>query len=635
MKTWIRSLALIALAIGISAGIGAYVHISAMKSESSGALQCPARGKYPMSVSKPLRSPAQGKQADSRRGLGVIPRRNFIDDFIFDKMDQDGVVPAPLSPDEEFIRRVYLDLTGRIPSSQDVRDFLSSEDPNKRDNLIDALIASEAFIDKLTLYLGDKLENTAVGLNNSSGGLNFTGRTKYYNYLRDFLARRRPYNELPGELINANGNTYQIGPANYIAREWQAGGYILQDMQDDLVNRTASVFLGTVTLCVNCHNGSRFASANLNLWLQQRTRSELWGMSAFFSGAQFGRQVYQKQVNVEYYYDITERPSLGYDTFATGGIRPERRQGPDRYVLPRDIFSGDEYPLTDLRSSLAQSVVANPLFAKAAVNYLWADLMNLGIVDPPGGFDPDRLDPLNPPPAPWEIQPSHPELLDALAGEFVNGGYDLRSMVALIVKSSAYQLSTRYDGAWDDSYLRYFARRMAQRMSAEQIHDSISQATGVFGRYKIPQRNEDRRDANCPNVTTTVQWAHQLPDPIEPNCNPDAGARGFINAFERGSRYGDARKTPPTGSITQVLTLLNNTFMIARVRDNPDRLVKRLLDQGVSDEALVEELFIATLSRFPTDSERTASLAALQVSRQQGAENLHLALLNKIDFLLY
>lgn len=626
--------------VSIGVVVGAYVKNDRILNFNHGVVNhCPEIDKYPKTQQLILWSVADKMHVPEGTPLATVPRRNFIDDYIFDKIEQAGIRPANLSGDEEFIRRIYLELTGRIPSPQDVRAFLQDPDPGtKRDRVVDRLLAGGEFTDKLTLWLGDLLENSARNLDNGGGGLNYTGRTLYYNVIKDAVAQNRPYNEVVRNLITAVGHSYQVGPANFIAREWY-GGYNTQDMQDELVDRVGSAFLGTQLRCVNCHDGSRFAPANLNLWLQQRRRPELWGMSSFFSGVRFNRQRYVEGRN-EYYYNIQEAATQGYDTNVNGGIRPPRRGVvQDRYVMPRYIFNGEENPdwlTSNPRERLAELVTGDPLFAKATVNYLWANLMHLGLIDPPSGIDPDRLDPTNPPPKPWEIQPSHPQLLNALANELVQSGYDLRHIIGLITKSNAYGLSARYDGVWDENYTRYFARRIVNRLSAEQLHDAIVVATGVANNYKIPQTNEQRRNGNCPDVTVTVQWAHQLPDPTEPSCNQDGGVRGFLNTFERGNRYSTERKTPPVGSISQVLTLMNNSPVIINRIRNQNALVRRLINDGLSDEELVDELFMATLSRLPNERERTTARSALaEGNRQQAAEDLHLALINMIDFLFY
>ena len=131
----------------------------------------------------------------------------------------------------------------------------------------------------------------------------------------------------------------------------------------------------------------------------------------------------------------------------------------------------------------------DPQFARATVNLVWSELMGVGIVDPPLDFDLARLDPANPPPAPWTIQPSHPELLEALAKDFREHKCDLRRLIRLIVTSSTYQLSSHFEGEWKAAYAPYFARHFVRRLPAEEIADAISQATEIFPSISISESN--------------------------------------------------------------------------------------------------------------------------------------------------
>ena len=163
----------------------------------------------------------------------------------------------------------------------------------------------------------------------------------------------------------------------------------------------------------------------------------------------------------------------------------------------------------------------NPQFARATVNLIWAELMGVGIVDPPLDFDLARLDPANPPPAPWTIQPSHPELLEALAKDFREHNYDLRRLIRLIVTSSTYQLSSRFDGEWKAAYAPYFARHFVSRLPAEAIADAISQATGNFP-VDLDQRYE--RESQLRNAGAIVRrFARKGSRTVAPAARPASG----------------------------------------------------------------------------------------------------------------
>jgi hypothetical protein len=272
------------------------------------------------------------------------------------------------------------------------------------------------------------------------------------------------------------------------------------------------------------------------------------------------------------------------------------------------------------RQAIARQITSDIQFSRAIVNYIWEKFMVEAFVSPSNAFDLARLDPKNPPPDPWTLQPTNPELLEALAQWFQRNGYDLRALMALITKSSAYQLSAIYPGTWDESYVPYYARKYVRRLDAEEIHDAIAQATGILGNYTLT-------GSDLP----PVQWAMQLPDTREPNSN--GTARAFLNAFGRGDRDTTFRRSD--ASLLQALNMMNNTFVTTRIhQNNQGSRVQALLAQNATAPTIIRELFLNTLSRPPSSDELNLFTSIFQ---QQGnrlaAESLQWVLLNKIDFL--
>ena len=163
----------------------------------------------------PLRARSSLGRAALTRGSGPARQRaNFIDDLIFSKMETDGVEPAPLTSDTEFLRRVMLDLTGRIPTPEQVESFLNDQNANKRTALIDSLIGSEPFVDYWTKFFANQFQITSQYYNI----IGTAGRNLFHNYLRDLVARDRPYSQVVEELISATGDSHQIGPPNFLMR---------------------------------------------------------------------------------------------------------------------------------------------------------------------------------------------------------------------------------------------------------------------------------------------------------------------------------------------------------------------------------------------------------------------------------
>src|SRR5688572_3591121 len=231
----------------------------------------------------------QGHAADrqSASSSEKTPRKNFIDEYIFGKMEQNGISPAPLSSDQEFFRRVYLDLTGRIPSADQAAAFASNTDPAKRDAVIDSLVGSPEFVDKWTMFLGDLFRNNGPATNVNRYN---QGRDAFYRYIRDSLAWNTPYNVMAQEMISATGDTWENGAANFTV-----GGTVpmgpLQDTYDGQAVDVAQMFLGiNVVDCLLCHDGNRHLDT-VNAWGQQQTRAEMWGLSAFFARTRMHRQV--------------------------------------------------------------------------------------------------------------------------------------------------------------------------------------------------------------------------------------------------------------------------------------------------------------------------------------------------------
>jgi len=545
-----------------------------------------------------------------------LPRNNFIDDYIFDRIEADGIPTSPLCTDEEFVRRAYLDLTGRIPSSEAVQAFLSNPSQTKRAELIDTLLDSGEYVDRMTMFFGDLLENTY--------SLLWTGRTEYYSSIRNFVLANQPYDQFVIGLLSSEGYSWGPGngPVNFLARSWEAMANRL-DVIDNSIAQVGREFLGMPLLCISCHSGAGHVDRS-NLYLGARRRSDFWGLGAFFGQLNYART--QEQPNIfSYTFEFdTYASQTGYNRTGPGsggGVRPART--PAATDPPVYFFSG-ETPLegANWRAEFARIMTSDRQFARATVNYLWKMMLGMGIVDPPDSFDLARLDPANPPPDPWTIQPTHPELLERLADELIANHYDLKGIIRLIANSSTYQLSANFPTTFEVRYGLYFARHFARRMTAEQLLDSVSQATNL-------------NDTMATRDLGDVLWSGQLPDPTEPTGGGvNATVRGFLNDFLRGTR--DDRAREAEGSILQALNLLNNTLIVNKVLATGGGLVTTLVNDGtLTDEDVVDRLFLATLSRGATPDERAQALEMLGGGRARGAEDLQLLLINKLDFLFY
>jgi hypothetical protein len=252
-------------------------------------------------------------------------------------------------------------------------------------------------------------------------------------------------------------------------------------------------------------------------------------------------------------------------------------------------------------------------FARAFTNRIWAELMGFGIVEPVDDFDLARYDPKNPPPAPWTIQPSNPALLDAMAADFQKSNFSFRTYVRRIMKSSAYQLSSRFPGEWKETYAPYYARKFVRTLSAAEIHDSIIIATA--------------RPGNFASGNQKVPMVQQMSEPKKAGSD----VQNFLRTFGQSTRDDMPRKLPL--SALQAMGLMQSKLVTDRVLALDGSRVEQLLKAAGTDTELLDGLFLATLSRKPTAEEAKVGLGVLARDRRRGAENLQWALVNSPEFI--
>ena len=571
---------------------------------------------------------------------GKVERKNLIDEHIFGKMERDDIPHAGLSSDEEFLRRIYIDLWGRIPPPDKIREFVKDETPDKRDELIEEMLGlryeidpndpyqgkahgpwlvDAAFLHKWTYWFGDFFQNSRAQLGD--------GRNAFRDYIYLSLKLNIPYSEFVRRMLTATSLTGATsGPANLLLRDHVDDAMDIyinhEDTLDEIAISTAKYFLGLNLGCVSCHDGAGHLD-DINLYLTQKKRVDLWNQAAFFGNIRVSRPAMANQE-----FTLLEGPAMrpeehwrrgghGYDTKAPSIVRIPRFKAD---VEPAFYLTGEKpTPGRNPREEFARILIDQPQFARATVNWIWSELMVVGIVDPPHDFDLLRQDPANPPPEPWTIQPTHPELLNTLAEDFRRHNFDLRRLISLIVKSSAYQLSSRFDGEWKPEYADYYARRFVRRLSAEELFDAVSEATQVF-----PELAINGTDKNVSYVRDTYSSEDIT----------DTEMKRFLSFFGQSNR--DKQERDLAGSIVQATLLLNSDLIRNKVlRTTEGSRVAELLcaESPLSIAQLVEELFLATLSRFPTEGELAVAEQMLGENVEDGAEDLQWALLNKRDFI--
>ena len=492
---------------------------------------------------------------------------NFIDEFVFAKLKKLNVRPSALTTDDAFMRRVYLDTIGRLPTSDEVKAFLADTDPDKRSNLIDILLDTPEWVNLRTLKLADMLRIHPRSLGNGSFGE--IGATLFHEWVHETVAKNRPYDDFVRELITARGSTYQHGPPNYYRIEQQPAGR---------AETTAQVFLGIRLSCARCHKHP----------FDQWTTDDYWNFAAFTGKVgTLGGEIYNEQV---IYYD------------PVGRVINQSVQG-NRGEVALPTFLGGESLSPDYQGDVLQVLAdwmtssTNPYFAKATVNRLWSHYFSRGIVDP---VDDMRA----------TTPPSVEGLLEALANDFVQSGFDTKHVIRQILNSRTYQLSAEPNetNQLDD---RFFSRFYPRPMVAQVLLDVLNDVTGTeekYGRYPLGTRSVE------------------LPLPVSSR---------FLALYGRSDRefLGDLDpKLEPT--LTQALHMINSSYVHKKLK-SPDGSLSRLIQAKLKNQELINELYLSTLSRFPTDTELQTAEAYIAESpkRRAGCEDLMWALISSRSFL--
>jgi hypothetical protein len=507
--------------------------------------------------------------------------RNVVDKQVFAKLRELRIRPAPPTDDSTFLRRVYLDVLGVLPTVAETRAFLTDGDSDKRTKLIDRLLDRPEFADAWALVWSDLLRN-------EEKVLDAKGTRVFHDWIRDRFAANVPLNEFAREVIAGRGSTYADPPANYY-----------RALRDPYVRgeATAQVFLGVRVQCARCHNHpfDRWTQADYHEW------------SAFFSRVQY-RVLENGRRDKFDQHEFAGEQIVWMDR---AGELIEPRTG--RPAQPK--FLGEEKPAqlpTDAdRLQLLADWVADPgnrFFARAQVNRVWFHLFGRGLVEPNDDF---RT--ANP--------PANPELLDALVAEFVAHKFDLKHLVRLIVNSTTYQLSAETNDTNRDDTTN-FAHASIEPLKAEVLLDAFS------GVLDAPVKFE-----GFPLGTR----AGQLPD-------AQVGARGvlpgngprFLKAFGKPDRLltSECERGCDT-TLVQAFQLISGG-LLQQMLTRPDNRLGRRIKEGMSDAAIVDELYLAALCRPPNDRERTASLAVIAAAkdRRSGLEDVAWGVLNAKAFLL-
>ena len=536
---------------------------------------------------------------------------NHIDELTFKKMNQDGVPVNGLCDDSTFIRRLSLLLTGRLPDPAETRAFLASTDPEKRADLIDQTLESEAFNTFWSFWFQEYFESATRILR--------AGQRPYNEYLADAVASGKKLDVMALEMLTASGLTDEVAPANFYAR---ANGMsrLQQDFWDNTAIAASSKFLGVPLDCISCHDGA-YHLEEINLYLADRKREDVWGMAAFFSEVNIrpGR----REGNLVLSANIAQNRNPGYVAETDSGDRPVRAGG---LIPPKNMFTGAGVEQgKGMRQSIAEQMIADRQFARNFANRFWGHLFGLAMVEPMDGFDLYRIDPERELPEGWEKQALDLDLLEHMTDQLIGFNYDLRDYLRYVLNSATFQMSSEFlPGSWQASYAPYYSRYLARHMTAEMVYDSVVVATGV----EVPLRQNYFGERGTQYFTN---YAHGLIDNSQPRVGAQREINIFLQSFGRGNRFDLPRSNQ--GSISQALLMMNSPVINEPLTNRQGR-VSTYLSQNLSEADIIRELYLDIYCREPTTQETDQLVEELAKfeSTTEKATTVMWLLLNRVEF---
>jgi hypothetical protein len=439
-----------------------------------------------------------------------LPRYNFIDGHVWNKLRRLGITPSEPAGDATFLRRAFLDVIGRLPTPDEVREFLADQSADRRARLVDRLLERPEYGDCWANKWADLLRPNPYRV----------GIKAVYNldaWLRESFRRNKPYDQFVREIVTAQGSTFRNGPA-----------VVFRDRREpaEITTTVSQLFLGIRLDCARCHHHP----------------FEIWGQDDFYSFAAYFGRLGHKGVG------LSPPISGGEEVVYTLPRGEVRHPGTGRVLPPRPLFgkAGAVTDDRDPRQILADWMVSpdNPYFARVLVNRVWADLMGRGLVEPV-----DDLRATNP--------PSNGPLLEALADDFRKQGYDLKKLIRIIMTSYVYGLSS-LPGDRNAADTRNYSRHYRQRLRAEVLLDAVSDITGVPESFAaMPPgsramelwtvrsqsvfldsfgRPDPNQDPPCERTgdTTVVQALHLMNSPnLHRKVTSDAGRAAVLAASKK------------------------------------------------------------------------------------------------------
>ena len=513
----------------------------------------------------------------------VSSSTKHLDRHINAVLKTEGIQPSGISEDTEFLRRVHLDLTGKIPTSEEVLDFLKDGSPNKRQKKIDQLLGSEPYIE----YWSGLWVNWLIGRR----GDNDDRRVGLTTWVRGALTKNIPYNQFVQELIAADGELKDNGAGNYVMRYERSPAV--------LTSHSSRLFLGLPMQCAECHDHKTEA------WSQK----DYYGIAAFFEGIDSQRKGYIQTMDMAgnekrmENFLITNKPRKS--------MWVERM---DAEVSPR-FLGGTEYKgsLMKRREALAQWMTdkSNPYFSRAIVNRVWKHFVGRAFVEPIDGFGEENL-------------PTNSELLDWLAEDLVIYDYDLQHLMRTILNSETYQRTSQTNESNKDDE-RYYSHAYMKPLSAEQFFYSLLQATG-FERLQQVKMEGAKKQGGADRMGMLRALEQRKRDYLQKFLFLlDNGEMEEIEAFN--------------GTVPQALMMINgNMVNDSASHGEHGSFVNYVLEKWRAPADRMEYFYLNVLSRLPTAKEKIYFQRYMERSlyrnKDLAYEDLYWVLLNSAEFSL-
>jgi hypothetical protein len=498
-------------------------------------------------------------------GLPVTlpPAKNYIDQHVFARLQDLGIPPSKVCDDSTFIRRVTVDITGRLPASEEVTAFLASTAGNKRDLLIDRLLASGDYAD----LFANKWISVLRNRQNAQSGADVT--KAFHKFVRDSMAANMPYDQFVRTILTASGDTRTVAPANWFA---QVATPVTQ------AEDVAQLFLGLRIQCAHCHHHP----------FEKWTQDDYFGLTAFFTRTK------RTQVKIGKNQNDQRRMTIAFDPGVAQSLNPRTKLN----VKPTPL-EGEPLELTndqDPRIAFAAWMTApeNPFFARTLVNRYWKHFFGRGIVEPE-----DDMRVTNP--------PSNPALLDALEAGFKQSKFNLKELVKTICQSTAYQLDSvpnEYNADDRQNFSRYFGRRMQAEVLLDAI-DQVTKTQTTFAKLPAGTRALQLPDNSFDTYFLTVFGKPKAASACECERSDDANlaqALHLLNSPEVQAKLAakDGRTqllaADETRSHAERVTELYQTVFARPPREDEMALVMKHLQRAESPQQGYEDLLWALIN---------------------------------------